>query len=142
MKLLRDDGLVAINDLISLSLEAAELYRSAAETAESAALAGRLADLAGRRQTLAERLIADLRRHHELPPTQPQDEKLLLQKALARVKATLAPSGDAQLLADCRAKEADLAEAAAAALAFPLSDEVRRPIAELRHEAEAGLPSD
>jgi len=140
MKLLRDDGLVAVNDLISLCLEAAALDRDAAASAQDPLLAQSLAALAERCQIAADRLIADLRRHHELPPTQPQDEKLLLQKVLAHAKAALAPAGDAQLLADCRAREQAIAAAAAAALGFELSDQARATIAALRDSSAHQAP--
>jgi len=126
MNLIRDPLTIALNDLISACLEAAELYDTAAAGAERDDVAIGFANLARDRRRPAEQLGEEVRRAGDLPPADPNDEKVLFEKGWTKLRALVAPDTDAQLLANCAAKEAKVAEAAEAVLEANPGDEARR----------------
>jgi len=139
MKLLKDERVVALNDCIVLCLDAARLYAALAEASASPALAGALRALAERRLSAAARLATEVRALGELPAAPPQEERVLLETATARLKATLAEEGDRRLREEVAKKEAQVHEAAGRLLALDLPETASSAARALRQDREDGL---
>ncbi len=139
MKILKDERAVALNDVIALCLDAAELYEAAADFADAASLAQALRALAGRRRAAVEALAAEVRRLDELPSAPPQEERVLLETAATQLKASLADASDRQLRSDCAEKEAAIAAAVEAAQAQPLAASALSALQALARDTAQGL---
>lgn len=131
MKLMKDERVVALNDCITLCLDAARLYASLAPAAEDRPLAQALQALAERRLAAAARLSTAVRALGELPAAPPQEERVLLETAAARIKANLADETDRALGDEVAAKEAQVRQAAEKLLALDLDEGILAAAKEL-----------
>jgi hypothetical protein len=141
MKLLKDERVVALNDAITLCLDAARLYADLAEASEDPALTRRLRAVAERRKVAAARLSLEVRRLGDLPAAPPQEERVLLESAAARLKAGLAQAGDTQLSEELRKKEAAVRQAAERLPALDIDPDTRAAAEELARDSAAELSS-
>jgi hypothetical protein len=131
MKLLKDERVVALNDCITLCLDAARLYTALAAAGEGRPLARELQALAERRLSLAARLATAVRALDELPAAPPQEERALLETAAARLKANLAEESDRKVRDEVAQKEAQLRQAAEKLLSLDLAEETLAAAREL-----------
>jgi hypothetical protein len=139
MKLLKDERVVALNDAITLCLDAARLYAALAEASQDRALARRLQAVAERRKAAAARLSLEVRRLGELPAAPPQEERVLLESAVARLKAELAPERDRQLREELHRKEVAVRQAAERLPSLDIDPEARAAAEELVRDSAAEL---
>lgn len=123
MKLLKDERVVALNDCITLCLDAARLYASLVPACEGRPLAQELRELAERRLSAAARLATAVRALDELPAAPTQEERLLLETAAARLKANLAEETDRKIRDEVSQKETQLRQAAEKLLSLTLAEE-------------------
>lgn len=138
MDLIRDDKLVALNDLIVACREAAAFHATAADLAPESGLARDLAALSETRRSQAEELAAAVVEKDDIPNA-PSGEKELLDAALARLKSAVSEDETEPLLDDCQAKEDRVAELASALLGHDLEPGLRDRVAALHGEATSRL---
>lgn len=111
MAILRDETMLALHDLVVASREAANRYETVAQTVEDAGIAERLGQL-GRARTAAADALAEIIVSRDDVPGAPNEESELLHNALAKVKAALSDDELRTLLAECRAADEAVVEAA------------------------------
>lgn len=139
MKLLKDERVVALNDVITLCLDAARLYTALAEATSDPALRRRLGAVAERRKAAAASLSLEVRRLGELPAAPPQEERMLLETAAAKMKAGLAAERNAQLRQELQQKEAAVREAALRLPALDIAPGARACAEALANDCAAEL---
>lgn len=137
MNLIRSELTIALNDLIATCLEAASLYESAANSAVRPEVAEGFRALARNRKAAAEKLGDSVIRLGDFPVGDPDDEKILVEKAWTKFRALLAPDTDAELLAKCASREEKILAAAEAVLDAGPGDNARRIAAGLKEDSAA-----
>lgn len=137
-EILRGDIEIAINDLAVACREAAAAYQAAAEQDGDPAITHQLRNLALTRDRSSASLADYLVEHFD-GPNWPAEERELIAQAALRLKSALGADEPASLLADCRAAEVRVRDAASAALDQPLSDAVHGDIAALAEDAGARI---
>lgn len=138
MGLLRDDSLVALNDLLIACREAADCHRTAAKASHDPDLAQELTALARDRDAMAEVLREAIVAQDDIPGA-PNQEKELIEAALTRVKSVLSEDETVQLLDDCQAKEERVTETAESALGQNPDSVPRQKLAALRDDAASRM---
>lgn len=138
MKILRDETLVALNDLTVACREAAHRHGSAAEMSDDPALRDRLAALARRREEAADRFAEAMIARDDIPGA-PSEELELLEAAATKLRSVLGSDETREALRDCLKKEQRLAEAAAAALRHDLDPRLRETVGALHADTAAEI---
>lgn len=119
--MLRDDGEVALNDLIALAEASAQAYRRAAEAPDAGAPADGYAGLATQREEMAHRLRTHERHLGDLPLA-PDPELATARDLLAQVKAALSTNPHRTFLYECEKADQQLSERFTTALTLPLPE--------------------
>jgi ferritin-like protein len=135
MDILRDDYLVALNDLVQACREAALCYARAAEQDRKGTRSERLRDVASRRRDSAEDFAEMVAKEGDIPAA-PSDEKEFLDDVVAQVKTAISEKALQDLLRNCAEKETAIVAAADALLKQDLEDHLREKVAALKSEAQ------
>lgn len=111
MAILRDENMLALNDLVVASREAANRITAASEAMDDDGLATRLAALAEQRTAAADELAEIIVSQDDIPNV-PNSERELLRNVATRVVAALSDDRQRELLVRCRDADDAIVEAA------------------------------
>lgn len=120
--LLRDDRQIALNQLETLCIEAADGYASASDRTDDAELKQVFADLGREHSRFAEDLASQIRALDDLPKS-PDPDRETIEHALSAVRGFLSGHARETLLADQEQHERKVEDAAREALKQTLSGE-------------------
>lgn len=134
--LLRDEREMAINDVETLCVEAADHYAAAAGRAQDAALAALFEELALQYRQFAAALARHIRASGDLPQ-QPDPDKETMADAFTSIKGLLRGDLRSTLIDDRARGEDAIATAARAALAQDVDDALRALLQEVLAHTEA-----
>ncbi len=140
MNLLRDDRLVALNDLIEACREAARTYEAAAETLQDNPLSQSLYALSKERDRKADFLAQRVREDGDIPAG-PPEEIATLATAATKAKALLSDDRVTVIRADCARQEKAVLDQAVSAQNCYLKDDEYALAAQLAAEAQENLES-
>jgi uncharacterized protein (TIGR02284 family) len=129
--MLRDEAVVAVDEVVLGCREAARAYQDAASMVDDPALKECFGALADERAAMAGELEEHIRRMGDLP-SEPDPDRGLVAKALRHIKAALTSDEQLTLLRDREHGEDRLAQHMAAALEEPLPEDTRRLLQEHR----------
>ena len=133
MSIIRDEFLVALNDLIVALREAVHCHATAAEAVSNAALADALRELSRDREASADRLADVMTAKGDIPNV-PADEQQLVKSAVIRLKSALSDNEILQALRDCQAAEDRLIEAADATIEQTTDPTLNEQVQALRRD--------
>ncbi len=138
--ILRDEWEVALNELIGLSIIAADTYETAARVVEShdGELAALFAEMAAARRSLAAELRALDRRLGDIPHATDPDYATL-HDLFVRLKSLFAADERRSLIQECEAADTNLTNRLAAALTVTLPEPVSRTVKQSEYEVTASL---
>ena len=139
MSILRDETLVAINDLIVACRESANLLRTGADALNDHPAGRGLRDLADKRTSDADDLAAVVAKMEDVANA-PNEEKELLTSAVTRLKAALSADEVVQILRDCKRCENGVAESAESLLALEVEEALGRVARRLIEESRTDIP--
>jgi uncharacterized protein (TIGR02284 family) len=140
MTILRDELLVALNDLIVALREAVGVHAAAADAVSNKALADELRKLSRDRSASADRLADVVTAKGDIPNA-PSDEQELLKSAVIRLKSALSDNDVLQVLRDCQTADDRVIEAADATIGQAPEQALREQVQALRQDA-VGRVSD
>lgn len=138
MRYLRDEDLIAINELIVACREAADRHGTVADLVQDRHLAAELSALGRDRAAVADELAEAVIAKDDIPNA-PSEEKVLLEAAATRLKAAISRDDTLKLLEDCKAKEDRVAEISATSLSNEVEESLRQMISSLRADASSRL---
>ena len=138
--ILRDEWEVALNDLIGLSITAADTYETAVRVVEDQDrdLAALFAEMAAARRRMASSLRAVDRRLGEMPHAVDPDYATLHDLFL-RLKSLFAKDERRSLIEECELADSQLAGRLATALTAPLPEPASQAVRQIEYEVTASL---
>lgn len=138
--ILREEWEVALNELIGLSITAADTYETAARVVEQddSELGALFAEMAAARRSLAAELRALDRRLGDIPHAVDPDYATL-HDLYVRLKSLFAKDERRSLIDECEAADTQLANRVASALTTALPESVERIVRQSEYELTASL---
>lgn len=134
MAILRDENMMALNDLVVACREAANRITAASEAMDDDGLATRLAALAEQRNAAADELAEIIVSQDDIPNV-PNSERELLRNVATRVVAALSDDRQRELLVRCRDADDAIVEAAERVLSLAVGDPADGLARSLRDQA-------
>lgn len=134
--LLRDDRQMAISEVETLCMEAAERYAAAAGKADDATLAALFSELANQHQQFAAALARHIRADDDLPQP-PDPDREAVKDVLTGIKSLLQGGARDTLLDEREQGEEALANAVRVALKLENPDEERTLLEDILAHAKA-----
>lgn len=122
--MLRDDAVVAVDDVVLACREAAQAYEDAAGLVDEPAVKELFAELAEDRASMAGELESHVRRMGDLP-SEPDPDRGLVARAVRHIKTALTSDEQLTLLREREHGEDALARRMAEALQESLPDQTR-----------------
>lgn len=138
MDILRNDYLVALNDLVLACRNAANSHSNCAMIAGDTTLGKALSSLCQERTRVSDELAEVVIAENDVPMA-PSGEKDVIEKAVLQAKAVLGDSPTEDALKECRAREEEIVAAARKLLEFELDGSLRARVKALSLDATERL---